>query len=127
MLGKVIGYIHGEHLCPEIAVVTGSITATPYVIEIGGRVARRNLGIEQTHIIEGFLLEGTCHIWRWNLVWRQLVPSQIKAGSCKVLPQSIGWLEVDALQHALLQVCWHRCTGLSVTGVVIEDFWDAGK
>ena len=97
------------------------------MIEIGGRIARRNLRIEQTYIVEGFLLERTCHIWRWNLVWRQLVPSQIKAGSSKVLTQSIGRLEADALQHALLQVCWHRCTGLSVTGVVIEDFWDAGK
>ena len=30
------------------------------MIEIGSRVARRNLGIEQTYIVEGFLLERTC-------------------------------------------------------------------
>ena len=127
MLGKVISYVHGEHLSPEIAVVTGCITATPYVIEIGGRIARRNLRIEQTYIVEGFLLERTCHIWRWNLIWCQLVPSQVEAGSCQVLAQSIGWLEADALQHALLQICWHRCTGLCVTGVVVEDLRYAGK
>ena len=63
MLGKVICHIHGKHLCPEIAVVTCCITTAPYMVEIGGRVARRNLRIEQTYIVQGFLLEGACHIW----------------------------------------------------------------
>ncbi|CUQ57013.1 Uncharacterised protein [Segatella copri] len=34
MLCKVVGDVHSQHLCPEIAVIACSITAAPYVVEV---------------------------------------------------------------------------------------------
>ena len=39
-LSKDVGNVHGQHLGPQVAVVAGSIAATPDVIEIAGAIAR---------------------------------------------------------------------------------------
>ena len=127
MLGEVISDIHSEHLCPEIAVVACCIAATPYMVEIRGGVARWNLRVEQTDVVQLLLLESSRHIRGRYLLCRDMMPSEVETGGCQVLAQGICWLETDALQHTFLQFGWHWLASLSMASVMVEYLRDAGK
>ena len=55
------------------------------------------------------------------------MPGDVDTGGGKVLTEGVSRLEVDALQHALLQVGRHRLTSLIVTGIVDENLRNGGK
>ena len=97
------------------------------MIEIAGAIARWNLLVEQAHLLQGLGLEGIGLLCCRNLVGRQHVPSHVKAGCSEVFTQCIGGLEVDALQHALLQLGRHGLAGVAMAGVVVEDLGNGGK
>ena len=109
---KDIGNVDSKHFGPQITVVAGSIAAAPHMVEITGAVAGRNLVVEQAYLLQSFSLEG-CGLFRRRHLGRgQHVTGQVQAGGRKILAQGVCRLEVDALQHALLQVGRHGLTRL---------------
>ena len=127
MLLEVVGNVDSKHLGPQIAVIAGSIAPTPHVVEVGSGIARRNLHVEQPHVVELFLLESASHVRRRHLVGSNLVPCKVEAGRGKILAQGVGSLEVDALKHALLKISRHRLASLSMTRKVVEHLGNRGK
>ena len=127
MLSEVVGYVDSENLCPQIAVIACCIATSPYVVKVSGRVSWRYLSIENSSLEESFFLEGSSHVGRRNLFGSQFVPSQVETGGSQVLAQGIGCLEIDALEHAFLQGCWHRSACFCMTGKVVEHLRNGSK
>ena len=126
-LGKDIGNVYSEHLRPQIAVVACCVAATPYVIEVTRTVAWWNLGIKQPDLSKCLCFEVGSFICRGDGISRKHVPSQVEAGGSEILAKGVGRLEVDALQHALLQLGRHSLACLIVAGIVVEDLRNRGK
>ena len=55
------------------------------------------------------------------------MPSEVEAGGCEVLAQGVGRLEVDALQHALLQCGGHGLSGHGVAREMVEHLRNLGE
>ena len=97
------------------------------MVEIAGAIARRHLLVEQPYLLQGFRLEVASLVGLWHIGQGQHVPSHVEAGGGEVLAKGIAGLEVDALQHALLQVGGHGFTRLVVAGIIVENLGDAGE
>ena len=127
MLGEVVGNVNGEYLSPQIAIVASCVAPTPHMVEVRGRVARRNLCVEQTDVVELLLLESSCHIGRRHLVGTDHVPCKVETCRGKILAKGVSCLEVDALEHACLEVGWHRLASLGVACEMVENLGYACK
>ena len=90
------------------------------MVEVTGLVAWRDLGVEQSYLAQGLVLESVSLFSRGHILRCQHVPGHIETGGGQVLAQGVGRLEVDALQHPLLQVGWHRLSRLAMAGIVVE-------
>ena len=51
-LGKDVGDVDSEDFGPQIAVIASGIAATPYVVEVAGAIAGRNLWVQQSDLLE---------------------------------------------------------------------------
>ena len=126
-LGKDVGDVDSEDFRPQIAVIASGIAPTPYVVEVAGAIARRNLWVQQSDLAQSLRLESSSIFGRGNILGGQHVPSKVEAGGCKVLAQGIGRLEGDALEHALLQFGRHLRTRLVMAGEVVEHLRNGCK
>ena len=97
------------------------------MVEVAGAVAGRNLRVQQTYLAQGLALEGCGFVGGGHILGRQHVPSQVETGGCEVLAQGIGRLEVDALEHALLQFGRHLRTRLVMARKVVEHLGNGCK
>ena len=80
MLLEVVSDIDRQDFRPQVAIIASGITSAPDMVEIGGGVARGNLRIEESGIVELLLLKGTGHIGRRHLVGADHVPCEVEAG-----------------------------------------------
>ena len=119
-LGKDVGNVHSQHLRPQIAIVSGGIAPTPHMVEVAGMIAGWNLLVQQAYLPQGLSLKFGSLVGSRHILRGQHVPGEIDACGSEVLAEGIGGLEVDALQHALLQISRHRLACLTMAGIVIE-------
>ena len=108
----------GQHLGPQVGVVTGRVAVAPDVLEVAGTVARRHVAEVDVVLLQRVGLERVGVLQRG--VGAQRVPVHVEQRGRDQLGHVVALVEVAGLLDLVDQRLRHRLAGLVVLGVVGE-------